>query len=133
MLSAAFPSDDLLSFNRKAAAGPDHCNTERLHRVRFPDGSWGNDIPCEWGLGRNWSCPSVFHGNQSSFHIFTLWNKEFSYSFDNGRKPFLDGPITLDSKNCLDRYVPFIVSDGINSWHSVIHVLPSVKKSNVAV
>ena len=59
--------------------------------------------------------------------------KEFSYSFDNGRKPFLDGPITLDSKNCLDRYVPFIVSDGINSWHSVIHVLPSVKKSNVAV
>ena len=59
--------------------------------------------------------------------------KEFSYSFDNERRPFLNESITLDSKNGLDRYVPFIVSDGINSWHSVIHVLPSVKKNNVAV
>lgn len=52
----------------------------------------------------------------------------FLFSFDNGRKPLLKKGFSTESQNSLERFVPFVVSDGTNSWHSVIHIIPSEKK-----
>lgn len=49
----------------------------------------------------------------------------FIYSFENGRFPYLKEKISLNKENTYERYIPFVVTDGVNTYHSVIHVMPA--------